>query len=406
MTVQIQIRRGTAAEWTAADPVLAEGELGVELDTDKFKIGNGVDDWGTLSYATGPAGPTGAGVPTGGTTNQVLAKLSATNYDTAWVTPAAAAVDSVNGQTGVIVLDAADVGAEPADATILKDADIGVTVQGYSAVLAGTTASFTTADETKLDSIEAGAEVNVNADWNAVSGDAQILNKPSLATVATTGAYADLTGKPTLGTAAATASTDYATAAQGALADSAVQPAAIANMLETSDIGVTVQGYSADLAGTTASFTTADETKLDGIAAGAEVNVNADWNAVSGDAQILNKPTLGTAAAAATTDFATAAQGTKADSALQAADIGVTVQGYSSVLAGTTASFTTADETKLDGIEAGAEVNVNADWNAGSGDAQILNKPAILAFSGGIATIAIVSSLPGSPDANTLYVVV
>ena len=35
-----------------------------------------------------------------------------------------------------------------------------------------------------------------------------------------------------------------------------------------------------------------DGTKLDGIAAGAEVNVNADWNAVSGDAQILNKPTI------------------------------------------------------------------------------------------------------------------
>ena len=45
-----------------------------------------------------------------------------------------------------------------------------------------------------------------------------------LATVATSGAYADLTGKPTLGTAAATASTDYATAAQGTLADSATQP--------------------------------------------------------------------------------------------------------------------------------------------------------------------------------------
>jgi hypothetical protein len=64
-------------------------------------------------------------------------------------------------------------------------------------------------------------------------------------------------------------------------------------------------------------LSTADKTKLDGIASGAEVNVNADWNASSGDAQILNKPTLGTAAAAATTDFATAAQGTKADSAVQ-----------------------------------------------------------------------------------------
>jgi hypothetical protein len=52
------------------------------------------------------------------------------------------------------------------------------------------------------------------------------------------------------------------------------------------------QPSSVILTNTTASFTTADETKLDGIAAGAEVNVNADWNATSGDAQILNKPTI------------------------------------------------------------------------------------------------------------------
>ena len=42
-----------------------------------------------------------------------------------------------------------------------------------------------------------------------------------------------------------------------------------------------------------------------------------------------------------------------------------------------TEDYTTAEQTKLAGIEAGAEVNVNADWNATSGDAQILNKPAI-----------------------------
>lgn len=40
------------------------------------------------------------------------------------------------------------------------------------------------------------------------------------------------------------------------------------------------------------SFTTADNTKLDGIAAGAEVNVQSDWNSVSGDSQILNKPNI------------------------------------------------------------------------------------------------------------------
>lgn len=53
-------------------------------------------------------------------------------------------------------------------------------------------------DKTKLNGIAAGAEVNVNADWNAESGDAQILNKPTLATVATSGSYNDLTNKPTI----------------------------------------------------------------------------------------------------------------------------------------------------------------------------------------------------------------
>lgn len=56
------------------------------------------------------------------------------------------------------------------------------------------------ADKIKLNGIAAGAEVNVNADWNATEGDAQILNKPTLATVATSGSYSDLTEKPTIPT--------------------------------------------------------------------------------------------------------------------------------------------------------------------------------------------------------------
>lgn len=39
-------------------------------------------------------------------------------------------------------------------------------------------------------------------------------------------------------------------------------------------------------------FSATEKTKLAGIATGAEVNVNADWNATSGDALILNKPTI------------------------------------------------------------------------------------------------------------------
>lgn len=55
-------------------------------------------------------------------------------------------------------------------------------------------------DKTKLNGIAAGAEVNVNADWNATEGDALILNKPTLSTVATSGSYDDLTEKPTIPT--------------------------------------------------------------------------------------------------------------------------------------------------------------------------------------------------------------
>jgi hypothetical protein len=49
------------------------------------------------------------------------------------------------------------------DGTVLVDSDIGSSVQGYSSVLANTTASFTTADETKLDGIEAGATADQTA---------------------------------------------------------------------------------------------------------------------------------------------------------------------------------------------------------------------------------------------------
>src|SRR6056300_1915674 len=136
------------------------------------------------------------------------------------------------------------------------------------------------------------------------------------------------------------------------------------------------QPLSAVLTATTASFTTADETKLDAIEAGATADQTASEiltavKTVDGAGSGLDADLLDGNEATA---FATAAQGTLADSALQSSDIGVSVQGYdatilvdadigvnvqahSSVLDATTASFTTAEETKLAGIATGAEVN-------------------------------------------------
>jgi len=63
-----------------------------------FTIPQGATGSTGATGATGPAGPTGpagAGVATGGTVGQVLAKVSSTNYDTNWITPAAGTVTSV-----------------------------------------------------------------------------------------------------------------------------------------------------------------------------------------------------------------------------------------------------------------------------------------------------------------------
>jgi cytoskeletal protein CcmA (bactofilin family) len=50
MATRMQQRRGTASQWTSADPILAAGEIGFEIDTNKFKIGDGINHWDDLDY--------------------------------------------------------------------------------------------------------------------------------------------------------------------------------------------------------------------------------------------------------------------------------------------------------------------------------------------------------------------
>ena len=50
MANRIQLRRGGAQEWANANPTLAQGEIGIELDTTRIKIGDGVSAWNTLTY--------------------------------------------------------------------------------------------------------------------------------------------------------------------------------------------------------------------------------------------------------------------------------------------------------------------------------------------------------------------
>lgn len=180
--------------------------------------------------------------------------------------------------------------------------------------------NFTTTLKNKLNGIEAGAEVNVQADWNEAdsTADDYIKNKPTLSTVATTGDYDDLSNKPTIPTVSVTQKTSIGTniaditvngtttqlfapsggggAIEYALSGSGDDDEYTITATPTSGTATsaTIPAANQTDAGV---MTALDKTKLDGVATGAEVNVQSDWNEAnsSSDAYILNKPTIPTA---------------------------------------------------------------------------------------------------------------
>jgi hypothetical protein len=116
MAVKIQLRRGTAASWSAANPVLSTGELGFENDTNRAKLGDGASNWNTLPYFGG-GGEGGGGAVASvagriGDVKLVKADVGLSNVDNtsdiqkpvsiaqAQAIAAAGAVKSVNGATG------------------------------------------------------------------------------------------------------------------------------------------------------------------------------------------------------------------------------------------------------------------------------------------------------------------
>ena len=135
---------------------------------------------------------------------------------------------------------------------------------------------------------------------------------------------------------------------------------------------VTGKGLSAN------DYTTTEKNKLAGIASGAEVNVQADWNVTdtSSDAYIKNKPTIPegvTIDSALSSTSTNAVQNKVINTALGNKVDKVSGKGLS------TNDYTTAEKTKLTGIAEGAEVNVQADWSVTdtASDAYIANKPTI-----------------------------
>jgi uncharacterized protein YdeI (BOF family) len=200
----------------------------------------------------------------------------------------------------------------------------------------------------------------VNADWNAVSGVAQILNKPTIPAAQVNSDWAAVSGvaqilnKPTI--PAAQVNTDWN--AVSGITQILNKP----NYLDTttnlaSKTWVSTRGY-------LTSQVNADWNAVSGVAQILNKptipasQVNSDWNAVSGVAQILNKPTI--PAAQVNTDWNA-------------------VSGITQILNKPNYLDTTTNLASKTWVSTRGYLTsqVNADWNAVSGAAQILNKPTI-----------------------------
>ena len=251
------------------------------------------------------------------------------------------------------------------------------------------------------------------------------VNNGDLSTVATSGNYNDLSNKPITITAqqaaditANNAKISYTDAAQVATNTSNISTIQGEQVAQDSAIALNTAKRSYPLS---------DENKLTGIQSGAEVNVKSDWNATSGDAEILNKPTIPASApvdsvngkiGVVVLDTDDISEGTnkyttqsdinrlantsgtntgdqdisgiatnasdimnlEVDVISNTSDIATiqtqqTAQDAAIALNTAKRSYPLADENKLAGIEDGADANVKSDWNAASGDAEILNKP-------------------------------
>lgn len=220
------------------------------------------------------------------------------------------AVDSVNGQNGTVDLDADDIDATgtrlwltPAERTkITNTSGTNSGDQDLSDLI--TTSELASALTVKANTADLGtaAAQNSSAFATATQGsNADTAVQPGdLATVATSGDYDDLAGKPTIPTVPASIVETVSAGANITVdntdpANPVISTGGAAASVTSVNGATGVVVLDADDIADTASnilMSPAERTKLSGIADGAEANVQSDWSSGSGDSQILNKPTI------------------------------------------------------------------------------------------------------------------
>ena len=189
----IQLRRDTAANWTSANPTLSQGEQGYETDTGKMKIGDGSTAWSSLDYfvdssAYATSSDITSAVATKANTADLATVATSGSYDDLSDQPTIPSITGLATETYVdtAVSNLVDAAPETLD-----------TLNELAAAL-GDDADFATTTATSI-----GLKANT----------------ADLATVATSGAYSDLTGTPTVPTALTDLSITDGTAGQVLSAD-------------------------------------------------------------------------------------------------------------------------------------------------------------------------------------------
>lgn len=248
---------------------------------------------------------------------------------------------------------------------------------------------FTREEQEKLLGIQAGAEVNVQADWNATDGDAFIRNKPINATQTVDGFMSseDKTKLDGVETGAEVNQNAFSKVSVGGVTLSSTAKEDTLTVNSSNGISVSGSGKTLSIKGTNVSSSangmmlSTDKQKLDTVEEGAEVNQNA-----------ISKITAG---------GTTLSSNTKEDTFTINGSNGIKVSGSGKTITvagqdvtqSTNGVMIAADKTKLDGIASGAEVNQNAfsKVQVGSSTANATTKTDTLILTGGGGTSISVS---------------
>lgn len=273
----IQLRAGTAAQWTSVNPVLATGECGCETDTGAIKVGDGSTAWAALSYV----GSGGGSTPT-----QVSGaeKTAGTETGLRSFSPLDVADMALTHGPGGTPDHGTLTGLGDDDHTIYLLADGTRTLAGSLTVTGTVDGRDVAADGTKLDGIAAGATNNSGAlaDLDTVGAteiDDEAVTLAKLAHIATDSFLGrDTAGAGDVEVLSAAAVRTILNVEDGATADQTGAEIKVAYEAEAN----------------TNAFTDAEQTKLSGIATGATNNSGALADLDSVDSAQIDMAAVGT----------------------------------------------------------------------------------------------------------------